>query len=84
MKKTLEDLPEELVIKNLGKKLKELRLGKEISQESFADSIGLDRTYISGIERGVLNPSTRNLSKIAQGLDVSVAVLFGCKGKCVR
>ncbi len=74
----------EVVIKNLGKKLRELRSKTGLSQEAFADNIGLDRTYISGIERGVLNPSVKNLVRIATELDVSVAILFGCSGRCVK
>ena len=74
----------EVVIKNLAKRLRELRTDTGLSQEAFADSVGLDRTYIGGIERGVLNPSVKNLSKIANGLDVHISVLFGCSGKCNR
>ena len=74
----------EVVIKNLGKRLRELRNKTGLSQEAFADNVGLDRTYISGIERGVLNPSVRNLARIASELNVNVAVLFGCTGKCTR
>jgi len=74
----------EVVIKNLGKRLRELRQETGLSQEAFADNVGLDRTYISGIERGVLNPSTRNVARIAAELGVHVAVLFGCAGRCVK
>jgi transcriptional regulator with XRE-family HTH domain len=74
----------EVVIKSLGKRVRELRQTTGVSQEAFADSIGLDRTYISGIERGVLNPSIRNIARIAAKLDVGVAVLFGCSGKCLK
>lgn len=51
---------------------KELRL----SQEEFADRCGLDRTYISGIERGVRNPTLTVISIIAGGLGVSLSQLF--------
>ncbi|MGO9247246.1 MAG: helix-turn-helix domain-containing protein [Solirubrobacteraceae bacterium] len=37
---------------------------------------GLDRTYISGIERGTRNPSLTNILKIAAALHVSPAELF--------
>ena len=37
---------------------------------------GLDRTYISGIERGVRNVSLKNLAKLAKALGVSLAELF--------
>ncbi len=37
---------------------------------------GLDRTYISGIERGTRNPSLTNILKIAAALDVNPAEIF--------
>ncbi|MEI7252790.1 helix-turn-helix transcriptional regulator, partial [Pectobacterium versatile] len=40
-----------------GQRVKTLRLQAGLSQEAFADKCGLDRTYISGIERGVRNPT---------------------------
>ena len=40
----------------LGKKVRALRLGKGWSQEKLGEYSGLDRTYISDIERGVRNP----------------------------
>ena len=40
-----------------------------LSQEAFADKCGLDRTYISGIERGVRNPTVKVLEKLAEGLE---------------
>lgn len=60
----------------LGRRIRALREKKGLSQEGFAGSIGLDRTYISGIERGVRNPTVSILSKIAKGLDISLAKLF--------
>jgi transcriptional regulator with XRE-family HTH domain len=47
-----------------------------LSQEEFAARCGLDRTYISGIERGRRNPSLRNIRKIAIELSVSLSELF--------
>lgn len=37
---------------------------------------GIDRTYISGVERGVRNPSLKNIEKIAKALDVKVSELI--------
>ncbi|WVL02479.1 helix-turn-helix domain-containing protein [Cyanobacterium sp. Dongsha4] len=47
-----------------------------ISQEELGFRSGLDRTYISGIERGVRNPSFTALVKIAQGLNVTTSELL--------
>ncbi|ELC7203516.1 helix-turn-helix domain-containing protein [Citrobacter koseri] len=59
-----------------GAHLKKLRLQSGLSQEAFADKCGLDRTYVSGIERGVRNPTLEVISVLAKGLGVRVSVLF--------
>lgn len=59
----------------LGKKLREVRTEAGLSQERLGEITGLDRTYISGIERGVRNPSLRNIEKLAKALKVSVSDL---------
>ena len=59
----------------LGKKIKQLRLTAELSQERLGEISGLDRTYISGIERGVRNPSIRNIEKLAKALKTKVSEL---------
>lgn len=47
-----------------------------LSQEALAASCGLDRTYISGIERGKRNVSLINISVIANALEVSISDLM--------
>lgn len=47
-----------------------------ISQEELGERAGLDRTYVSGLERGVRNPSLTALVCVAQGLGVSVSRLL--------
>lgn len=59
-----------------GKRVKELRARSGISQELLADRAGLDRTYISGVERGERNISIVNIEKIAAALNVSIEYLF--------
>lgn len=59
-----------------GKNLKELRLKKSYSQESLAARAGLDRTYISGCERGVRNVSIVNIYKLAKALGVDPKQFF--------
>lgn len=53
-----------------------LRKRKGLSQESFADLVGLDRTYISGIECGKRNPSLFALKNIADALGTTLEKLF--------
>ncbi|ATA22513.1 helix-turn-helix domain-containing protein [Gibbsiella quercinecans] len=59
-----------------GQRVKTLRLQAGLSQEAFADKCGLDRTYISGIERGVRNPTLEVIGVIANGLGIELAALF--------
>jgi transcriptional regulator with XRE-family HTH domain len=59
----------------LGKKIRELRLSYKLTQEKLGEMTGLDRTYISGIERGIRNPSLRNIEKLAKALKVSITEL---------
>lgn len=61
-----------------GDAIRSIRKRRNISQESLALRCDLDRTYVSGIERGVRNPSLTNILKIAAALDVSAADLFAC------
>ena len=59
-----------------GKRIKELRENIGLSQEKFALKIGMDRTYYASVESGKRNISLRNIEKIANGFDVSIAQLF--------
>lgn len=58
-----------------GNKLRVLRKKAGISQEELGFRTGLDRTYISGIERGERNPTLKNVNKIAKALKVSLSDL---------
>ncbi len=64
------------VRRRLGLNLKRLREEQGFSQESFADHCGLHRTYVSGIERGVRNPTVIILDKIAKALKVPAGQLL--------
>lgn len=50
--------------------MREARNQLEISQESLSDTAGLDRAYVSGLERGTRNPTLETLERIAQSLNV--------------
>lgn len=47
-----------------------------LSQEAFAHKAGLDRTYVSGVERGRRNPTLEVLYRLADALEVEVRDLF--------
>lgn len=62
---------------NLGKRIKMLRNNlTDLSQEKFALSINMDRTYLASVENGKRNISIENLNKIAKGLNMSLSELL--------
>lgn len=65
-----------MIKKKIGLRLKELRQKTGLSQEAFALSINMDRTYYASIESGKRNVALVNLEKIAKGFKVSLSELF--------
>ena len=65
------------ILVRFGKRLREKREALGLSQEAFAGNCNLDRTYISGIERGKRNVSLRNIEAIAKALGTSISELTG-------
>ena len=59
-----------------GKRLREVRTLRGISQEKLAELAGLHRTYISSVERGERNISLVNIESLAKALDVTMAELM--------
>lgn len=59
-----------------GKKVKELRLQKKMSQGDLAKILSVHPTYISGIERGVRNMALKNIEKLAKALGVPIEDLI--------
>jgi transcriptional regulator with XRE-family HTH domain len=64
------------VRKRIGANVRRLREEKRLSQEKFGFESGIDRTYVSGIERGARNPTATIIEKIAAGLGVPAYVLL--------
>ena len=64
------------ILRQLGGKVRRIRQERAWSQEELAHRSGLDRTYVSGIERGRRNPTVLTLEQIALALDVPVASLL--------
>lgn len=60
----------------VGRNLRRHRLSAGLSQEALADAAGLDRTYVSGVERGVRNPTVKVLQSFATALGVKPADLL--------
>jgi transcriptional regulator with XRE-family HTH domain len=64
------------VRKLVGRNVRRYREQAGISQEELAHRSGLDRTYVSGIERGVRNPTVLVLKDLADQLAVTPAELL--------
>jgi len=54
----------------VGRNLRAFRLERGLSQEAFADVVGVHRTYMGGLERGERNLTLRSLEKIAELIKV--------------
>lgn len=59
--------------RRLGRAVKQVRVARGLTQEQVSASSGLHPTYISDIERGARNPSWEAMTKLADGIGVSVA-----------
>jgi transcriptional regulator with XRE-family HTH domain len=59
-----------------GKRVRTLREESKLSQEQLGERAALDRTYISGVERGLRNPSLLAIAQIADALELSLSELF--------
>lgn len=60
----------------IGKRIKELRAQRQISQEELAARADIDRTYVNSVENGKRNISIINIEKIASALGVSIQDFF--------
>jgi transcriptional regulator with XRE-family HTH domain len=63
----------------VGKRIKELRNGIEISQESLGLKAGVDRTYVTDVENGRRNVSVEILERVIKALGVTIAEFFDSK-----
>jgi transcriptional regulator with XRE-family HTH domain len=59
-----------------GRRLRRLRLARDLTQERFAEQVGISVTFLGLIERGVNSPSFKTIEVIATTLKVSVSELF--------
>ena len=63
-------------LKAMGAAIKAIREDQGFSQEGLGFEAGLDRTYVSGVERGVRNPSVLSLFKLAKALGTKPGEFF--------
>lgn len=64
------------VLKAFGSLVRQHRENLGISQEELGMRSSLDRTYISGLERGIRNPSLTALVSLADGMKINVSNLL--------
>lgn len=64
------------ILISFGKKIKEERLKRELSQEKFAELTDFHRNYIGMIERGERNITLTNIEKFANRLDIKINELM--------
>lgn len=62
--------------KLVGKRIKELREAKNLTQELLAEKVNVKPSAISNLERGKNFPAPENLTKIAAALDIKLGDLF--------
>ena len=60
------------VRKRVGLNVQRLRRERGLSQEELAARSGVHQTYLSGVERGVRNPTVTVLQRIAMALDLDI------------
>lgn len=65
-----------MIKKRFGNRVRELRLQANLSQEKFSLLIDMDRTYLASVENGMRNISLENISKIANGFNITIEELF--------
>lgn len=54
----------------LGRNLRRYRESKGLSQEDLADTLGLHRTYVGGLERGERNLTLKSLERLSESISV--------------
>jgi transcriptional regulator with XRE-family HTH domain len=64
------------IMVEVGRRIKELRESKGISQKDLAYIADLDRSYIASIESGRRNVSIKNVVKITTALEISIKEFF--------
>ena len=69
------------LVEEFGKRIRQLRTERNLSQEELAELTGFHRTYIGMVERGERNISLSNIGVFAKTFELSVSELFEFNGK---
>jgi transcriptional regulator with XRE-family HTH domain len=73
----MADRPKNELLVAFGAAVRALRRDRGLSQEEFADRVGLHRTYIGDVERGERNVGLINIGRIAGALEIPISDLVG-------
>ncbi|WP_310092641.1 MULTISPECIES: helix-turn-helix transcriptional regulator [Bosea] len=60
----------------LGKNMRRIRVAAGLSQDEIAVRMGVEQTYVSGLERGVRNPTLTTIDRAAAALNVKITTLL--------
>lgn len=69
-------MPERKIIIKVGRKIRDIRLKNDMTQNELAIHCNFEKATMSRIESGQSNPTVRTLFKIATALEVPIAELF--------
>ncbi len=64
------------ILVKFGKKIREVRAKRGLSQEALADIANVHRTYIGMVERAEKNITLLNIQKLAKALKIDIRDLF--------
>ncbi|CAM3506440.1 helix-turn-helix transcriptional regulator [Aequorivita lipolytica] len=73
------EIDKDIELINLGKRVKEIRLSKNLTQFDLAVRVNKDQQSIHRLEAGKINPSYIYLLEVCQGLDIPVTEIFNNK-----
>ncbi|WP_353069869.1 helix-turn-helix domain-containing protein [Tunturibacter empetritectus] len=76
MAKRKQIQPRAGVERAFGDEMRKARLKKKMSQMALYEATGLDRTFISDLERGIQGPSLRTVLRVARGVEVEPQALI--------
>ena len=62
--------------KTVGRSLRAYRMERGLSQEAFAEVLGVHRTYMGGVERGERNLTLKSVERMAEKLEMEVLELM--------
>jgi transcriptional regulator with XRE-family HTH domain len=62
--------------RSFGRNLRAYRKARGLSQEAFADVLGIHRTYMGGVERGERNLTLRSVERLATYIDADPLALL--------